>query len=184
MSGFLILLISILLFLVLVLTMFFLIVEMIARFSSDAPFVNSPEEIIKPLVNRLSLNDQTILFDLGCGDAQVIKKISKLYPETKIVGVEGAVFPYLLAKFNTRKNNNIEIRMENFFNTNLEKATHIFIYLYPKVIEELMPVLEKKCKPGTMVISCDFEDKNREAEEIIDIQTLAKRGKRLIVYKL
>ena len=162
----------------------YMLSEMFFSLRTDAPFLHTPKRIFEKLIKILELKEDSILYDLGCGDAQILRRISLDYPHIKMVGVEMSFLPYLLARYKTRKDENITIRMENIFDSNIEDATHIFTYLFPKGMEKLMPVIEKKCKSGTVVVSCDFEDKNRTATEIVDLDTLAKRGKRIIVYKI
>ncbi|KKR45407.1 MAG: hypothetical protein UT81_C0014G0024 [Parcubacteria group bacterium GW2011_GWA2_40_14] len=161
----------------------FYIAQIISIFTTDAPFVPIPESICQKIIENLKLDNDSILYDLGCGDARVLREATKKYPRLKAVGVEMAFVPYLLAKFHTRNNKNIEIRRENIFTTNVSNATHVFVYLYPRAVEKLMPILEKKCRPGTRVLSCDFEDKNRRPREIISLPDNSNgRGKWLIVY--
>ena len=162
----------------------FFLAEIIAIFTTDAPFVPIPDETLEKIIEHLKLDNNSVLYDLGCGDARILKKAVEKYPGLKAVGIEIAFMPYLLARLKTRKNKNIRIKREDIFSADLSNATHVFVYLYPEVMENLVPILEKKVKVGTRVVSCDFEDKNRKPTEIVYLDTLAKRGKRLIVYKL
>lgn len=162
----------------------YMLFEMFFSLRTEAPFLNTPKHVFDRLIKVLELKDDSIFYDLGCGDARFLQRISVDYPHLKMVGVEISFLPYLLALYKTRKNKNITVRRENIYDCNIFEATHIFTYLSAEGMEKLMPVLERKCKPGTVVVSCDFEDKNRKASEIIDLDTLAKRGKRIIVYKL
>lgn len=162
----------------------FMILKTVADLTTDAPYIKIPEEFFEPLVNNLKLKDNSVLYDLGCGDAHILKKILIKYPNIKVVGVEKAVIPYTLAKIKTRDVKNITVLRQDIFNVDVSDATHIFVYLFPRVMEKLMPILDKKCKKGTKVISCDFEDRNRKDGKIINLNTLAKRGRRLIVYTI
>ena len=170
---------------VLLFVLLFFLAQIISIFTADAPFVPIPREIEDKIIESLKLNEDSVLYDLGCGDGRVLKSAVEKYPNIKAVGIEIAFIPYLLARFKTRKNKNIEIRREDIFKTDIANATHIFTYLYPKVMEKLMPVLEKKCRSGTRIVSCDFEDKNRKPTEIIELsKNNSGRGKRLIIYSL
>ncbi len=170
--------------LVCILLFLYLLSEMVFSLITDAPFLNTPENVFDELIKTLDLKDNSVLYDLGCGDASVLRRISIVHPKVKMVGIEISFLPYFLACLKTRNNKSITIRRENIFNSDVKEATHIFTYLFPKGMEKLVPVLEKKCKPETIVVSCDFEDKNRKANEVVSINPFAKRGKRLIVYKL
>jgi len=169
--------------LVCVVALLFIGAQVVAIFTTDAPFVPIPGGIDEKIIETLKLGDNSVLYELGCGDARVLRKASEKYPGIKMVGVEIAFIPYLLARVKSRKYRNIKIKRENIFRTHVGDTTHIFMYLYPHVVEKLMPILKNKCKPGTRIVSCDFQDKHREAEEVIPITSRSHtRGKNLFIY--
>ncbi|MSU45056.1 MAG: class I SAM-dependent methyltransferase [Candidatus Zambryskibacteria bacterium] len=163
----------------------FVLAQFIAVFTTHAPFVPVPKEIEKEIVSNLNLNNDSVLFDLGCGDARILTEASLEYPMIKAVGVEIAFLPFLLAKFKTRSYKNITIKREDIFRTDLKDATHVFLYLYPKVINRLIHNIKAQCKPGTTIVSCDFELDNYKPSKVIDLQNInpnSKRGKKLFIY--
>ena len=163
----------------------FVIFQIMASFSTDAPFVPVPNGVEDYILESLHLDSNSVFYDLGCGDGRILIRAVKEHPEIKTVGVEVAFFPYLLAKFYTRNHHNIKIKRENIFATNLSDATHVYLYLYPEVMNKLLPIFRKKCKPGTRIVSCDFEFANYRPLEIIPIQDVGqKRGKKLFVYTI
>jgi len=181
---FLYLFVMVLCLVVCVLLLLFYIAQIIAVFTTDAPFVPIPFGIEGKIIEQLRLGNGSVLYDLGCGDGRILKLAAEKYPGLQAVGVEIAFIPYLLAKWKTRKNKHIEICRENIFTTNVSEASHVFVYLFPEVLEKLMPILRQKCRPGTRIVSCDFEDKNSTPTEMIPLDVLAKRGKKLIVYTI
>ncbi len=163
----------------------FITVQIVAIFTADAPFVPIPKDLEDEIVENLGLNSESVFYDLGCGDGRILIKAVEKYPGIKCVGVEIAYLPYSLAKFYTRKYKNIEIRRQNVFKTDLTSATHIFAYLYPKAMTELWPIVKEQCKPGTILMSCDFEVENVQPNKIIQTKiTNSKRGQRLSVYEV
>ena len=159
------------------------VLDIIAQFTTDAPFVPIPKGIDDKIIESLKLKSESILYDLGCGDGRVLISVTKKNPDIKAIGVEKAFVPYFLAKLNTRNFKNISILREDIFKTDISKATHIFMYLYPAVIKKLWPLIQKSCKAGTRIISCDFQNEEMEPSEIIDIKSQNKsRGKKLFVY--
>lgn len=165
----------------------FVLAQFIAVFTTEAPFVPVPRKIENEIVSSLGLNSNSILFDLGCGDARILTKASLKCPEIKAVGVEIAFLPFLLAKFKTRSYENITIKREDIFKTDLKDATHVFLYLYPKVINQLIHNIKAECKPGTVIMSCDFELDNYEPSRVIDLQNInpnSRRGKKLFIYSV
>jgi len=163
----------------------FIIAELVAEFTTDAPFVPIPKEIEDDVVEALELKPDSILYDLGCGDARILLKAVKKHPTIKAVGIEVAFVPYLLAKLKTRKHENIIIKRENIFKTDISGATHIFMYLYPKVINKLIGTIKNQCSPNTVLVTCDFEITSISPIKIIELEkTSHPRGKKLFVYNI
>lgn len=161
------------------------VVNFIAIFTTDVPFVSVSNFVKGQIVKSLELNDNSVLYDLGCGDARVLLCAVNSFPNIKAVGAEVAFYPYLLAKFRTRKYKQIEIRRQNIYKVNMSDATHIFMYLYPNVVNELIHNVEKQCRPGTKLISCDFEINTLKPLKIIELDSnSSKLCKKLFVYSL
>lgn len=162
---------------------FIIVIKTIASFIEDAPFVSIPGGIMEKILETLHLQNEDVLYDLGCGDARVLLEAAKKNPNIKAVGVEIGLWPYLLAKIKTRNYKNIKILRQNIFDTDLSSTNKIFVYLYPQVLDRLLPKFKKECKTGTRLVSCDFEFKDIEPTNIFEIESNnPNRGKKLLVY--
>ena len=181
---FLYLLLVILLIAVFVVFVSVITMQLVAIFTTDAPFVPVPNKTEDDIIKILELKTGSILYDLGCGDGRILIKAVEKHPEIKAVGVDVGFLPYLLAKFYTRNYKNIEVKREDIFKTDISPATHIFLYLYPKVINKLIINIRKQCKPNTRIVSCDFEFDNLPPTQTIELDTTSLRGKKLFVYSL
>lgn len=174
-----------LIFLVIIAYIFLAFFKITEILSTDAPFVPTPNEVIDTIIGNLQLKKNSILYDLGCGDARILKRVVELKPDVNIVGVEIAFIPYLLAKFYTRKYKQIEIKRENIFKTDISDATHIFLYLYPKAVNKLIDNIKKQCNPGTRIVSCDFEITTCKPINVIDLKNKhSKLCQKLFIYSL
>ncbi len=161
----------------------FFIGEIIAEFTTDAPFVPVPKEIVGDIVDILELEEDSCLYDLGCGDGRVLFSAVKKYPSIRAVGVDIAFEPYFIAKFRARNFKNVKIKREDIFKTDMHDATHIFLYLYPQVISNLILNIKKQCKSGTRIVTCDFEIKENKPVKIVALnKSSSVRGKKLFVY--
>jgi len=190
-------LLFVLLLAILLATAIFLVstVEMI--FIAKVPFVPVPKMVLPEIIEALKLADRSILYDLGCGDARVlveaarVSKYSKLSEDSKsskvrFIGIEKVALPLFLAKFRiwrSGNSSNILLKNKNLFKEDLSQATHIFTYLLPKAMDDLLPKLERELKPGTRLISCDFKFSNKEPTEIIDLKRNKKLGSFLYIYE-
>ncbi len=65
----------------------------------------------------------------------------------------------------------------------ISDATHIFVYLFPRIIDDLFAKFEKELKPGTRVVSCDFPFSKRQPNQIIELlATKHQLNKKLYIY--
>jgi hypothetical protein len=107
-------------------------------------------------------------------------------PEAKYIGIDKAIVPHVYAKWKLRKilGSNVKLLHKNFFRQDLSDATHIYLYLFPGLLKSLLPKLEKELKPGTRVVSCDFEfPEEFKPVQVIDLnRAKGKRGRRLYLY--
>jgi len=168
---------------VFIIFIFLFLAQIIAALTTDAPFIPVPDEIDNEILANLNLTSGSVLYDLGCGDARILIKAVKKFQNVRAVGVEKAIIPYCLAKFNSRKYVDIQIRREDIFDTDISSATHIFVYLYPKVINKLICNIKNQCKGGTRLVSCDFQLDKILPNKMIELNNPnQKRGKRLFIY--
>ncbi|KKP62076.1 MAG: hypothetical protein UR57_C0013G0001, partial [Candidatus Nomurabacteria bacterium GW2011_GWE2_34_25] len=130
---------------------------------------------LKDIEKALNINEDSVVYDLGCGDGRVLFYLYKNNPKAKYIGIENSQFPLLVFNvrnwFFKRKNkSNISIIGKDFFDVNLSDATHIFTYLYPNVMDDLIPKLDKELKSGTRLISASFRFTGRREIEEIDLK--------------
>ncbi len=171
---------------------FFLVVgvvltlHLMQEFTGKAPFIPISEDVLPDIVEALKLKDQSIFYDLGCGEGRVVFAVARAGSSIRAFGVERSFVPFILALWNKKKKNLINsffIR-KNFFNVPIHDATHVFLYLFPGLMDALLPKLQKELKPGTRVISCDFKFSQKEPVEVIDLHR--KRfdlGRKIYVYE-
>lgn len=153
-----------------------------------APFVPIPQKVVSHIVDALQICDASTVYDLGCGDARVLTACHARYPNASFKGIEVALLPRMLAWFRLkgiRKPHTISIRKGNFFQANISDATHIFVYLFPKVMDDLLLKFQKECKKGTRIVSCDFQFRHKDSVETIDLHRPSHvLGRRIYVYEI
>lgn len=121
------------------------------------------------MIKALELSDFSVFYDLGCGDARVLVEAKKLYPQIVCRGIEKDGLAFFLARLKVR-NKNIEIKRGDIFEEDLSGASHIFTYLFPELMDELLPKLEKELKPGARLVSCAFAFSKKQPASVIQAQ--------------
>ena len=151
-----------------------------------APFVPIPKAVLGEIVKALELRPNSVLFDLGCGDGRVLLAAQAGQPKAKFVGIDVSWLPITLARWRIRlgKARNIKLTHGSFFKQDLTPATHVFTYLFPEIMNQLLPKLKQELHPGTRLVSCDFQFNELTPQRIINLNRPHKAlGQRLFVYE-
>lgn len=158
-----------------------LVLWMATGYRSKVPFAPVHNSIIPDICEALDVKDNSMVYDLGCNDGRVLFYISKIIPRATYLGIESSPFPLILAKTRAwweKKTKNIKISILNkdFFAQDLSNATHIFIYLYPNVMDDLLPKFDRELKPGTRLVSMNFKFTQKQPDK----EFTAKKSKNKI----
>jgi SAM-dependent methyltransferase len=173
-------------FLVLLSVLSLLFLWMWGNLRAKVPFVGVPIKTLKDIEIALLLKEGNVFYDLGCGDGRVLFYLSRNNPKVEYIGIENSLFPFILASVSNwwqkkiNNINNIKIIKGDFFKIDLSKATHIFTYLYPNVMDDLLPKFDKELKNGVRLVSMSFHFTNKRELSEIDL----KRGKYQIAKKI
>ena len=193
MTNLFILFFLIFLLLIALIVLFILLLRISSLSFTGAPYIQIPEAVLPAIVKVLGLKGDSKLYDLGCGDGRVLiaayrsQELDLSASDAKYIGIDNAIFPVFVARQKIKKLGlppPINIIKKDLFKTDLTDATHIFIYLYPKLVNALLPKFERELKSGTKVVSCDYKFEKKESVQIINLNRHAgSLGKFLYVYK-
>ena len=123
------------------------------------PYVPTPENIIKKILQLANVTSTDIVYDLGCGDGRVVITAAKCFGD-KARGIE--IRHDLVEEARQRAlkegvHDKVEIIEGDIYSTSIRDATVVYMYLLTSVNEKLKPKLQSELKPGTRVVSLDFE---------------------------
>jgi ubiquinone/menaquinone biosynthesis C-methylase UbiE len=126
---------------------------------SVAPFVQTPIEVAKKMLELSELKAEENLFDLGCGDGRLILLAAKDIG-AKATGID--LREDLLERAKTEivrlgLQDKVKVIKGNFFDVDVSPANVVTLYLTSSANERLRPKLEKELKVGCRVVSHDFK---------------------------
>lgn len=155
---------------------------------NKVPFVATPSSTLKEIEKAFSLKDDSVVYDLGSGDGRVLFHLARNNPKAKYIGIENSKFPFILSKFgkflNRKNSGNVKIINNNFFKQDLSSATHIFMYIYPNVMDDLLTKFDDELKPGTKLVSLSFKFTNKKPISEVDLRkNKNKFGRKLYIYE-
>lgn len=123
-----------------------------------SPYVPTKGKEADLILKEANLVKNSLFFDLGCGNGQIVRKAVSQY---KVRGVGVDVNPLLLLIASTitklRHLKNIKYKQENILDTDISKADTVYLFLMPRLIEKLVPKLERELKKEALVISHGFK---------------------------
>lgn len=138
------------------------------------PFVVSPEEVVDRMLRIADVGAGDYVIDLGSGDGRIVIGAAKR--GARAVGVD--IDPTLVAK--GRENaaaagvaGRTDFVAQDLFDTDLTPASVITMYLLPEFNLRLRPRL-LALKPGTRLVSHDWNMGEWEPDETIELRTPEK----------
>ena len=138
----------------------------------DVIFVPTPQEIVDKMLEVAKVRKTDVVYDLGCGDGRVVVTAAKKYGA---YGFGFEIDPQRVqdSLANVQKNKVeklVTIKHADVFTLDLREASVVYLYLLPRLNVRLIPQLEK-LKPGTRILSHDFDMKGIKPDKVITIET-------------
>lgn len=179
---------NIILFIVLLLIIVLFFFWTVGNIKNKVPFVTAPKSVLESISKELNIKDGDVLYDLGSGDGRILFYIANKNPNAKFIGIENNTFPLILSKIEKfirgEKAKNVSFVGKNFFKEDLSKATHIFTYLYPNIMDDLITKFDEELKPGTKLVSLSFQFTSKRPSKEIDLnRSKYKLGRKIYVYE-
>ena len=128
---------------------------------TDAPYVPTKITRIGKILKIAGLKKGLTFWELGSGDGRVVIEAAKT--GAKAYGIEQSLIRVFWSKFQAGKmsvDKNTVFIHGNIFKTDFSSADLVFIFLLPKGVEKLEPLLRKKLKKGSKIITQTFHFKN------------------------
>lgn len=188
MIDFLFMILQIILLIVLLSTTTLFLLWIIGNLRNKVPFVTASKAVMEDVYRALLIKDDSVVYDLGCGDGRILFYLSNHNNKAKYIGIENNILAVILAKLgsilNQKKiNNKVSIINGNFFKYDLSEASHIFVYLYPNMMDDLLPKFDRELNKGTRLVSLSFQFTNKRPSAEIDLnRSKYKLGRKLYVY--
>ena len=111
---------------------------------------------LKLIPENFKKDGQYEIFDLGSGWGGILISLSKLFPNSTIIGYELSPLPYFISKLRVFfRKRNINVYREDFFKKDISDADIIFCYLSPYHME-LLKEKFSELPNGSVIISCSF----------------------------
>jgi tRNA G37 N-methylase Trm5 len=125
----------------------------------DVIFVPTPQEVVDKMLELAKVGKGDVLYDLGSGDGRIPVTAALRYG-IRATGID--IDPQRIAEANDNAKKNgvshlVRFRREDLFKAKFSEATVVTLYLLPDLNVKLRPRLLAELKPGTRIVSHQFD---------------------------
>jgi SAM-dependent methyltransferase len=149
---------------------------------ADVPYVQTPEPVVDAMLEAADVQAGDLVYDLGCGDGRIVIAAAKKRG-ARGVGVD--IDPDLVRESveNAEKagvSDRVKFLQQDLFETDLREATVVMLYLLPHINQRLLPKLLAELKPGTRIVSHQFDMGYWRPDRVVNVPTPS--GERIIYF--
>ena len=138
----------------------------------DVVYVPTPQEVVDKMLALAKVTKDDIIYDLGSGDGRIPITAAQKFG-TKGVGIDINPERIQEANANAQKagvTERVKFLNQDLFSSNFSEATVVTLYLLPELNVKLRPQLFKQLKPGTRVVSHDFDMGDWKPDQVVQTQ--------------
>lgn len=139
----------------------------------DVPYVPTPQEVVNQMLQLANVTSDDVVYDLGSGDGRIPITAVQEFEASRAYGIE--INPELVqrARQNAETANvsdRVQFTQQDLFQTDLSEATVVTLYLLPDINIKLRPKLLQELRPGTRIVSHDFDMGEWQPDNVVQVQ--------------
>jgi SAM-dependent methyltransferase len=136
----------------------------------DVIFVPTRQPVVDAMLKVANVKAGDVLYDLGCGDGRIPVAAAKLGARAVCIDID----PKRIAEANENVKKNavtdrVRVLNQDLFTTDISEASVVTLYLLPSLNIKLRPTLWKTLKPGTRIVSHDFDMGDWKPEQTLNV---------------
>ncbi|MEM1281256.1 MAG: class I SAM-dependent methyltransferase [Cyanobacteria bacterium P01_H01_bin.152] len=135
----------------------------------DIAYIPTPYDAVDAMLKLAQVGANDVLYDLGCGDGRLLIRAAQRWG-TRVVGID--IDPACIEQ--TRQNAHnagvlhlMTLQQVNLYESDITAATVVALYLLPHLNARLCPHLWQQLRPGTRIVSHQFDMGDWEPDEIL-----------------
>jgi ubiquinone/menaquinone biosynthesis C-methylase UbiE len=137
----------------------------------DVIYVPTPYEVVDEMLRLANVKKGDVLYDLGSGDGRIPVTAAKKFG-VRAVGIDIDPQRIKEATENAKKHGVgklVTFKQEDLFKTDFKDATVVTLYLLPDLNVKLRPRLLNELKPGTRIVSHQFDMGTWKPEKKVEL---------------
>ena len=137
----------------------------------DVIYVPTPPDVVDAMLKLAKIGKDDVVYDLGCGDGRIVIAAAKQYG-ARGVGIDIDPQRIKEAEANAQAagvSDRVSFRLGDLFEADLSPATAVTLYLLTSLNLKLRPKLLSELKPGTPVVSHQFDMGDWKPDETLEL---------------
>jgi tRNA G37 N-methylase Trm5 len=137
----------------------------------DVIYVPTPYEVVDEMLRLANVKKGDVLYDLGSGDGRIPVTAAKKFG-IRAIGIDIDPQRIKEATENAKKNGVsklVTFKREDLFKTDFKDASVVTLYLLPDLNVKLRPRLLSELKPGTRIVSHQFDMGTWQPEKKVEL---------------
>lgn len=147
------------------------VIETKPRRTPDVVYVPTSQATVNAMLKLANVRKGDVLYDLGSGDGRIPITAAQRFG-VRAVGIDIDPKRIAEAEGNARSagvTGLVSFRNEDLFKADFSEASVVTLYLLPSLNLKLRPRLLKELKPGTRIVSHDFDMGDWEPEQTVKV---------------
>lgn len=139
----------------------------------DVPYVPTHMAVVDEMLKMAEVNGSDVLYDLGSGDGRIPIEAAKRFG-TRGVGIDLNPLRIKEANANAKSagvTDKVRFVEGDIFKSDFRDATVVSLYLLPAINLQLKPQLLEQLKPGTRIVSHNYDMGSWQPEKMKKIKT-------------
>jgi SAM-dependent methyltransferase len=140
--------------------------------AEDVPFLVTPFEIVEQMLRLAKVGPADTVYDLGSGDGRLVIAAVRDFRARAAIGIEMDPAVVARSREHARRagvGDRVTFLQQDFFRADLGPASVVTLYLTREVNLRLRPKLLAELRPGTRVVSFDFDMGGWEPREVVRV---------------
>jgi SAM-dependent methyltransferase len=127
--------------------------------SAQVPYIQTPDPIVMEMLKLASVGENDVVYDLGSGDGRIVVAAAKHFGARGVgIDIDPERVADGIAKARTHGvDGRVKFIQGDLFAADVGEATVVTLYLVPRINLKLRPKLLRELKPGTRIVSHNFD---------------------------
>ncbi len=149
-----------------------------------APYVPTPSPVVDKMLEMAGVTGKDVLYDIGCGDGRIVITAARKYGARGVgIDIDKAMVARSTANAKAAGvDGRVRFVCMDATKADVSAATVVALYLLPESNALLRPILEKQLRPGSRVVSHNYQVPGWEGKRAGEATLEDERGTEHTIY--